>query len=218
MRALMVCKCAGWCRTIPAALSDVSDIRTEYRSANIYQAIRVGLYFFTYGRACVSLWTARPKRTPSNRRQQTRGKLNLKDRATQTHTTLAERVRTRRKAMELTQDQLAERAGVKQSTVSLVESGVTLWLKGSTLLRMASALGVTPDWLNTGRGELATGASSTDARESELLDLFRALPSASQSALLSAARAIGAAHESPKVALPRGKGNKRSDSKAARAH
>src|SRR4051794_17696207 len=84
--------------------------------------------------------------------------------------TLAQRIRARRKALELTQEQLAKRSGVKQSTISLIESGQTLWLKGTTLLRLAAALGVTPEWINTGN-EVGTSKAIPSASEHELVEL-----------------------------------------------
>ncbi|MHA2782565.1 helix-turn-helix domain-containing protein [Vibrio harveyi] len=53
---------------------------------------------------------------------------------------------------KLNQYQLAERAGLKQSTISRIEKGD---FQGSAkLVELASALNVSPIWLSTGEGEM----------------------------------------------------------------
>jgi phage repressor protein C with HTH and peptisase S24 domain len=67
------------------------------------------------------------------------------------------RVKQARKAARMTQIELATRSGLKQSSISDLEVGKS---QGTTYLAsLASALGVNPLWLETGRGTMH-GASS----------------------------------------------------------
>jgi len=65
-------------------------------------------------------------------------------------TPLGERIAQERERLGLTQGQLAEKAGVGQTTIANYESG----LRGRprSLLQLASALDVSPEWLESGKG------------------------------------------------------------------
>lgn len=64
-----------------------------------------------------------------------------------------ERLRTARKARELTQPALAELSGVSQSLISQLENSLTA--TGSEYTnRLARALGISPDWLADEIGEM----------------------------------------------------------------
>src|SRR5687768_1418552 len=52
----------------------------------------------------------------------------------------------------LSQKQLADLAGVRQPSISDLETGKTTDVSAATLLGIAEALGVRPKWLLTGRG------------------------------------------------------------------
>lgn len=67
--------------------------------------------------------------------------------------TIGERVRSMRKARGLTQVELAARAQIGQSALSLIEVGNTKYLRGGTLVRLAEALSVSPSWLASGEGD-----------------------------------------------------------------
>jgi len=67
--------------------------------------------------------------------------------------TLADRIKSERKAQKLSQEKLGEFVGVSKSSVCQWESGLTKQLVGENLLRAAKALKVNPDWLSTGKGE-----------------------------------------------------------------
>jgi transcriptional regulator with XRE-family HTH domain len=60
---------------------------------------------------------------------------------------LGERVRQRRSALGLTQEQLSAATGLKQFHISRIESGDIKDVKGETLVRLARALRVRTDFL-----------------------------------------------------------------------
>lgn len=64
---------------------------------------------------------------------------------------LAFRVKSRRKELGLTQDQVAKDAGLKQSDVSKIELG--LIQKTTNLVGLARALKCRPEWLDDGSGD-----------------------------------------------------------------
>lgn len=65
---------------------------------------------------------------------------------------LSDRVKLARKMVKLSQVELAKKAGIAQPSVHDIESGKTKSLRSSTLMRMAEALGQTPEWLAGGIG------------------------------------------------------------------
>ena len=60
---------------------------------------------------------------------------------------IGERVRQRRKALGMTQEQLEAASGVPQGSISRIESGVAEDLYASTVLGFAKALQVSTDYL-----------------------------------------------------------------------
>lgn len=66
--------------------------------------------------------------------------------------TLAERIRERLDALEMSDAELARQAKVKPPSVFAWLSGETKSIKGDNLLRAAAALKVTPEWLAYGIG------------------------------------------------------------------
>lgn len=64
--------------------------------------------------------------------------------------TIAERLKSAREAAELSQDELAKKAGVSQGTIANVEGGVRK--NPRELLAIARAVGVNPEWLKSGKG------------------------------------------------------------------
>lgn len=74
-------------------------------------------------------------------------------RATMT-TQLGEWMGARRRAVGLTQDELAEKAGVSQALVSGIETGIRKWPSREIRQRLAAALGVSHLELLIGAGEL----------------------------------------------------------------
>lgn len=76
--------------------------------------------------------------------------------------TIADRIRAVRKELKLSQAGLAKKAGVSQSTIGNLESG--LRTDPRKLLGIASALNVSPEWLSTGRGHAANTTPGPDIR------------------------------------------------------
>ena len=70
--------------------------------------------------------------------------------------TIAERLKDAREAAQLTQPELAARAGVSQGTIGNIESG--LRKRPRELLSIAAALNVSPEWLETGKGQMQATA------------------------------------------------------------
>lgn len=64
------------------------------------------------------------------------------------------RLRHARKARGLTQVKLAHLSGVKQASVSDLERGESKSFRGNTLVALARALNVSPEWLSHGRGTM----------------------------------------------------------------
>ncbi len=69
--------------------------------------------------------------------------------------TIAERLKDAREAAKLTQPELAAKAGVSQGTIGNIESG--LRKRPRDLLSIAAALEVSPEWLETGKGQMKAG-------------------------------------------------------------
>jgi transcriptional regulator with XRE-family HTH domain len=104
---------------------------------------------------------------------------------------IGKRLRELRKALKLTQPQIAQATGVPQSTLSGIERGETKDPISSVLLKLAAFYEVEPHWIQTGEGPRHAVASKDDA-ETELLLYFRALSPEGQKYLLSRARALHA--------------------------
>ena len=65
---------------------------------------------------------------------------------------LKDRIRSARHAKGLTQQELADKIGVKRASVTQWETGATKSIESTNLLAAAKALDVSPEWLSTGRG------------------------------------------------------------------
>lgn len=66
---------------------------------------------------------------------------------------LSDRIKAERIALHMTQPQLAALVGVGKSSISQWESGHVQNISGHNLIKLAIALGVTSEWLETGKGE-----------------------------------------------------------------
>ncbi|OQR30630.1 Cro/Cl family transcriptional regulator [Pseudomonas sp. Bc-h] len=71
---------------------------------------------------------------------------------------LKDRLKQARKHANLTQSELAERAGIKQASISEIERGLTR--TSGYLVKLATILGVNPVWLSEGIGSMLSGDQS----------------------------------------------------------
>jgi transcriptional regulator with XRE-family HTH domain len=71
---------------------------------------------------------------------------------------------------KLTQKQLAAAAGIKQPSLSELETGETKEITGAVLIAIAKALRVRPEWLMTAELPVEAG---TNRDEQDLLDRYR---------------------------------------------
>jgi transcriptional regulator with XRE-family HTH domain len=80
------------------------------------------------------------------------------------------RIRQARDLRKLTQKELATAAGIKQPSLSELETGETKEITGSVLIALAKALRVRPEWLMTAELPVEVG---TNPDEQDLLDRYR---------------------------------------------
>ena len=112
---------------------------------------------------------------------------------------IGSRLKQARKAERLTQEQLAAKAGLKQSTISDLENGKSA--SSTSIATLAHALGVSALWLETGKGDaarprLAAAPPPTPKvarmvlayeEEEALLDLFRRTDDAGRTEIMETA-------------------------------
>lgn len=84
-----------------------------------------------------------------------------------------QRLRRRRKELDLTQQELAALSGIKQGTLSDLERGRTEQPMGETLTGLCKALRTTPRWLLTGKGEPEVQTASISEQEERAVNLAR---------------------------------------------
>lgn len=89
--------------------------------------------------------------------------------------TVGLRIRYARKELrKLTQPQLAAMAGIKQPSLSELETGETKEISGPVLIALAKALKVRAEWILSGEEPIeAEPAETLNADEKELLMLYR---------------------------------------------
>ncbi len=86
----------------------------------------------------------------------------------------SERLLKAREHAGLTQDQLAEKSGVKQGTISKIERGES---DSSTFtVQLAMACGVRAEWLALESGEMVDGLYVHDDRMKKALQLMESMP------------------------------------------
>lgn len=93
------------------------------------------------------------------------------------------RIKTRRKELGLTLDQLGVLAGTKKQTINHYETGFSKAIHMDLLFRLADALQVSPRWLATGKDGLETFPLQNES-ERELIVAYRTLPEGLQNHLL----------------------------------
>ena len=99
------------------------------------------------------------------------------------------RIKQFREELGLTQTEVAESAGMKQSGYSAIERGRTKMPEAATLLRIALALGVSP-YVLLWNHDLPAGVERTMAR---LIDLWHVLSDDGRSKLVAFAEGLIAA-------------------------
>lgn len=103
--------------------------------------------------------------------------------------TLADRIKDARTRAELSQAELARRSGISQPSLHDLESGKSKTARSTTLMRLAEALGQTPEWLIGGKGALLAVSARTPTEESLLAD-FRRLNSTEKKLVVRMIRAL----------------------------
>ena len=109
----------------------------------------------------------------------------------------ADRIRLARRSKGLSQEKLAETVGVRRSAVAHWESRAGTRPRTEHLIAVAQVVGVSVDWLATGRGQpeiprdvqldsiaAADAILVEDEREVRLVRLFRTMPLRARTALL----------------------------------
>ena len=79
---------------------------------------------------------------------------------------VGERIRTVRRALDLTQTEFGRRIGMKQNTIALIEGGRNT--SDQTLKAICREFNVSEEWLRTGEGEMFVPKS----RDEELAEFF----------------------------------------------
>lgn len=88
---------------------------------------------------------------------------------------LGTRIRHARKLRGMTQQALAKAAHIKQPSLSLLETGETKEIAGLTLVGIAKALKIRPEWLLLNEAPMdAQIGDALTAPERELLEAYRA--------------------------------------------
>ena len=103
--------------------------------------------------------------------------------------TVGERIRDLRLARKLTQQQLAKAIGIKQGSLTQLETGKSKAPASITLTKLARLFEVDPEWLMTGKGPQHPVSSLGD-EESELVLLFRSLSTEGRAYVLGRARTV----------------------------
>ena len=81
----------------------------------------------------------------------------------------------------LSQEELAEKLGVKRSVISKYETSRVVNLKRETIAELAKALNVRPSWLMCMEDKPQTTTVELSDKEKALIDLFRSLNDEGQS-------------------------------------
>jgi len=85
--------------------------------------------------------------------------------------TMGDRIKERRKAVGLTQEELGEKLGVKKSAVAKWENGRVQNIKRSTIRQMAEILECAPSYLM-----FDTEEENLDDLEKKIVEVYRELP------------------------------------------
>lgn len=111
------------------------------------------------------------------------------------------RIKGLRKSLGLTQPELAKLAKIQQGTLSELETGESKNPRGDTLVRIAKALQVDPDWLVSGAGSPQRAVQPNPEQE-ELLSLWGDMTDGNRLALMATARALTGSQPTPSKSAP----------------
>jgi transcriptional regulator with XRE-family HTH domain len=108
------------------------------------------------------------------------------------------RIKTRRLELGYSQERLAKELGVTRQTIKQWETDpdpsnpkvFSTAPKRTRLAEVARLLGVTEEWLATGRDPVAATAPLRDPIERQLLEFYRSLPTELQEVLVQQANAL----------------------------
>lgn len=104
---------------------------------------------------------------------------------------VGDRIRSLRIERKLSQEALAKLLGIKQGSLTQLETGKSKAPSSQTLTKLARVFEVDPEWLMTGKGPPQV-ISALSEKESELVVLFRGMSEEAQDYVLARARAIHA--------------------------
>jgi transcriptional regulator with XRE-family HTH domain len=102
--------------------------------------------------------------------------------------TAGQRIRERREEMEMSQIELGRRVGIKRSSMSNIESGKTKCPAGTTLMKIAGTLDLSPEWILNGTGP--KDLSSVNISDEPLTENFNKLNKSNQQTLIALVQAM----------------------------
>ena len=102
---------------------------------------------------------------------------------------IGQRIRQRRKALGMTQVDVAKLAGIKQSSLSDIERGETAALAADTLLGLCKALRTTARWITLGMGDHDAQQHMSE-QELHVLQLLRTMSEEQQAIWIRIGRAL----------------------------
>lgn len=87
-----------------------------------------------------------------------------------------ERIKELRKALGLTQQQMADKLGIKRGTVATFEVSRVSVPSDAAVMLICKTFNVREEWLRTGEGEMFEPVEEREALERELQELFHGQP------------------------------------------
>lgn len=103
---------------------------------------------------------------------------------------IGDRIRWLREVRKMTQVELAERVGIKQSSLSNLETTNSRKPAASTLLKLAAILEANTEWIMSGKGDPFNVPEITNADSSDLVRRFERMSPDQKMALMAAAKAF----------------------------
>jgi transcriptional regulator with XRE-family HTH domain len=101
---------------------------------------------------------------------------------------IGSRIKALRMQLEMSQPQLAAKAGVGQSTVSKYESDQVDEHRMHIIIKLAGALQTLPEYLYTGKGAVSIGEATSTLKE--LQSVYMSLSADAQAMLLAVAKTM----------------------------